>query len=161
MLPQLSTYLWWLSTTFWLFWDLSSPLFAWHSTLCFVNESKIIQNFLMMLTSLILMVFRIVRLTSPNLNYFIIAGSYIMYSSIFMRLIPSGDETVNHVRCNVSRLYNTAWLILTINLKAIISIECMCSLLYILIVGNTSHHACLLPCFWHHFGQSRKSAPHL
>ena len=48
------------------------------------------------------MIHRIVRLTSPNLNYFIIAGSYIMYISIFIRLMPSGDETVNYVRCNVS-----------------------------------------------------------
>lgn len=65
------------------------------------------------------MVYRIVRLTSPNLNYFIIAGSYIMYSSIFIRLIPSGDETVNYVRCNVSRsICNTVWLI---------RIKCTCS----------------------------------
>ena len=46
---------------------------------------------------------RVVRLTSPNLNYFIIMGSYIMYSSIFIRLMLSDDETVNYVRCNVSR----------------------------------------------------------
>ena len=45
---------------------------------------------------------RVVRLTSPNLNYFIIAGSYIMYASIFIRLIPSVDQTVNEVICNVS-----------------------------------------------------------
>ena len=45
---------------------------------------------------------RVIRLTSPNLNYFIIAGSYIMYTSIFIRLMPSTTETVNYFRCNVS-----------------------------------------------------------
>ena len=53
--------------------------------------------------SVFYVVHRIVRLTSPNLNYFIIVGSYIMYFSIFIRLMPSGDVTVNYVRCNVSR----------------------------------------------------------
>ena len=44
---------------------------------------------------------RVVRLTSPNLNYLIIVGSIIMYTTIIIRLIPSTDETVNYVICNV------------------------------------------------------------
>ena len=54
-----------------------------------------------------IMVCRVVRLTSPNLNYFIIAGSYIMYATTFIRLIRSTDFTANYVRCNVSLLRKT------------------------------------------------------
>ena len=52
-------------------------------------------------------VHRIVRLTSPNLNYFIIVGCFIMYASIFIRLMPSTDEVVNFVRCNVGGVVTT------------------------------------------------------
>ena len=47
--------------------------------------------------------FRIVRLTSPNLNYFILAGGITLYSSVFFRLFPSDSELYTHVRCNVSQ----------------------------------------------------------
>ncbi len=47
---------------------------------------------------------RVVRLNSPNLNYLIIIGSYIMNVAIFFRLMPSTDIIVNAARCNVSSL---------------------------------------------------------
>ncbi len=46
---------------------------------------------------------RIVRLTSPNLNYFILGGAVFLYVSIYFRLYPDSSEVYQHARCNVSR----------------------------------------------------------
>ncbi len=45
---------------------------------------------------------RVIKLTSPNMNYFIILGAYILYMSIFIRVLPSIEESVNFARCIVS-----------------------------------------------------------
>ncbi len=47
---------------------------------------------------------RVVKLTSPNLNYFLIAGTYIMYTAVFLRLISSTLYEFNYARCIVSHL---------------------------------------------------------
>ncbi len=46
--------------------------------------------------------YRVVKLTSPNINYFIIAGAYCNYISIYSRVLPSTDYTVTFVTCFVS-----------------------------------------------------------
>ena len=44
---------------------------------------------------------RMVKRSSPNLNYFIITGALIMYSSVYFYLIPSTDKAVVQARCVV------------------------------------------------------------
>ena len=46
--------------------------------------------------------YSIVRLTSPNLNYYIIVGSLCLYGSIYIRIYPASSELFTHARCNVS-----------------------------------------------------------
>ena len=45
---------------------------------------------------------RAVKLSSPNLNYFIIAGAVLMYISIFISLLPFTDEDKVLGQCIVS-----------------------------------------------------------
>ena len=45
---------------------------------------------------------RVVKLTSPLINYFLIVGSYMMFFSIYIRVLPYTGESVNTYRCNVS-----------------------------------------------------------
>ncbi|XP_064390850.1 gamma-aminobutyric acid type B receptor subunit 2-like isoform X2 [Halichondria panicea] len=57
---------------------------------------------------------KIVKITSPNINYIIIVGAYMMYSSIYFRILPSKDFTLNVVRCFIDYLasitgYNLAY----------------------------------------------------
>ena len=47
---------------------------------------------------------RIVKLTSPNLNYFTIAGTVLMYASTYFYLLPETSEPVIVARCIVSSL---------------------------------------------------------
>ncbi len=46
--------------------------------------------------------YRVVKITSPNINYFIIVGAYCHYISIYVRVLPSTDYTFTFVRCFVS-----------------------------------------------------------
>lgn len=46
--------------------------------------------------------FRIVRLTSPNLNYLIVIGAILTYCTIFVYLIPTTNPDVYKIRCYVS-----------------------------------------------------------
>jgi len=46
--------------------------------------------------------FRVVRMTSPKLNYFIVTGSLLMYCSVFIQVLYSTDRTAAHIRCIVS-----------------------------------------------------------
>ena len=46
--------------------------------------------------------YRIVKLTSPNLNYVIIAGAFFSYGSIFLRMLPGTDDSSLIARCDVS-----------------------------------------------------------
>ena len=48
--------------------------------------------------------YRTVRLSSPTLNYFIIAGAILMYASIFFYLLPTEDMTVVKARCVVRKI---------------------------------------------------------
>ena len=48
------------------------------------------------------LIFRAVKLSSPNLNYVIIAGSMLMYISIFIYLLPYSEESIVLARCIVS-----------------------------------------------------------
>lgn len=89
--------------------DVLAGLGLVFTTVCFVfnftfRDRKLVHFSLAILTKhyTIMCFHRIIRLTSPNLNYFIIAGCFIMYASIFIRLMPSTDKIVNYVRCNVS-----------------------------------------------------------
>ena len=76
----------------------------------------------MLITNLPIII-RMVKRSSPNLNYFIITGALIMYSSVYFHLVPSTDETVVQARCVVCAL------LVTINNKqkllAIVSVNFM------------------------------------
>ncbi len=43
-------------------------------------------------------------MTSPNLNYFLIAGALLMLGSIYIGVLPTTEEQVAHVQCIVSTL---------------------------------------------------------
>ena len=45
---------------------------------------------------------RVIRLTSPYLNPFIVAGALLMYVSVFIGSLPTTDEDVVHAKCIVS-----------------------------------------------------------
>ena len=45
---------------------------------------------------------RVVRLTSPNLNYLIIAGALLLYASIVFIVTPTLEEETATIYCNVS-----------------------------------------------------------
>ena len=45
---------------------------------------------------------RLIKLTSPNLNYIIGAGAILLYLGIYVMAIPSTDPTVEKWLCNVS-----------------------------------------------------------
>ena len=47
---------------------------------------------------------RLVKLSSPNLNYFIIIGAVLMYISIFFYILPIIDTDVVFASCIVSIL---------------------------------------------------------
>ena len=47
--------------------------------------------------------FRIVKLTSPNLSYFMIAGTIIIYSSVYFRLLPTTALSYARFLCSVSK----------------------------------------------------------
>ena len=40
-------------------------------------------------------------MSSPKLNYLIIAGSLLMYFSVYVQLLYSTNKTANHIRCIV------------------------------------------------------------
>ena len=49
--------------------------------------------------------FRLVRLTSPNLNYFIIIGAVVFYSSVYTFFyVPQTSWNLVAIVCNVSEL---------------------------------------------------------
>lgn len=53
---------------------------------------------------------RIVRLTSPNLNYCIIAGALLLYGSAFIRLPFTNDLLVWDIFCKVSTIFYVMFL---------------------------------------------------
>jgi hypothetical protein len=46
--------------------------------------------------------YRVVKLSSPNLNYIIIAGVALLYTSVFMYTYTVEEATVQTLLCNVS-----------------------------------------------------------
>ena len=44
---------------------------------------------------------RIIRLTTPNLNYFIIAGALILYSCIYIRMARTSSALFWKINCHV------------------------------------------------------------
>ena len=48
------------------------------------------------------MIYRIIRLTSPNLNYFIVCGALILYMSVYIRMARTNNATFWKVNCHVS-----------------------------------------------------------
>jgi gamma-aminobutyric acid type B receptor len=50
---------------------------------------------------------RVVKLTSPTINYFLIVGSFMMFLSIYIRVLPHTGEMVNIYRCNIQAWVNT------------------------------------------------------
>ena len=45
--------------------------------------------------------YRLVKLSSPNLNYLIIIGAVCLYACVFIAVTPINDEAVETVICNV------------------------------------------------------------
>ena len=45
---------------------------------------------------------RLIKLTSPNLNYIIGAGAILLYLAIYVSAVPTTDPTVVKWLCNVS-----------------------------------------------------------
>ena len=50
---------------------------------------------------------RLIKLSSPKLNYFIIVGAMLMYVSVYFYLLPVMDTIAVEARCIVS--YQNAW----------------------------------------------------
>jgi hypothetical protein len=48
--------------------------------------------------------FRLIRITSPNLNYLIGIGAIILYINISLSVAPSTNQKVVSALCNVSSL---------------------------------------------------------
>ena len=46
--------------------------------------------------------YRVVRLSSPTLNFFIAVGAFMMYASIFFYLLPTDSEKIAKFHCVVS-----------------------------------------------------------
>ena len=46
---------------------------------------------------------RIVKMTSPNLNYVIVAGALLMFISVYIDLIPTTDSAIVYTQCIVRR----------------------------------------------------------
>ena len=55
--------------------------------------------------------YRVIKLTSPNLNYFLISGVVMMYSSVYIGLLYTTNETSVHVRCIVSLIECKYWVL--------------------------------------------------
>jgi len=53
-------------------------------------------------TLLFFFICRVVRLTSPNLNYLIIAGALLLYASVVFLVTPTLEEETATIYCNVS-----------------------------------------------------------
>ena len=52
---------------------------------------------------MIIVCLRIVKLISPNLNYFVAIGGIMLYGLVYVRIYMTSDETYNYIRCYVSQ----------------------------------------------------------
>lgn len=55
----------------------------------------------MILLWILILAYSVVKLTSPRLNYILIAGGYLMFLSLYPRLIPHTGKSINEFRCIV------------------------------------------------------------
>ena len=81
------------------------------------------------------------------MNYFIIAGAALMYTSIFFYLLPSTDENVVWARCIVSIKRST--------ITSYYSIE----LLYFVTGRTLVVHHWLFTCFWSSISKNVEGLP--
>ena len=51
--------------------------------------------------------FRLIRLSSPNLNYIIGLGAVVLYLNVIILVIPTKEEDIAAVLCNVCWLNNS------------------------------------------------------
>lgn len=49
--------------------------------------------------------YRLIRLTSPTLNYFICCGALMLYISVYFYAIHSTESDIATILCNVSQLF--------------------------------------------------------
>ena len=108
--------------------------------------AKILNIGCYMHNNIIIMTYRIVKLTSPNLNYFTIAGTMLMYISTYFYLLPETSEPVIVARCIVS------WLI-QLNLEQYFLINSThLKLLFPwpLAVGTLALYNWILACIWNY-----------
>ena len=56
---------------------------------------------LLLLTKLLTCTYRIIRLTSPNLNYIIISGAILLYVSVILFVFPTTDKSLATFVCQV------------------------------------------------------------
>ena len=76
--------------------------FELHISTVYTNQTEKTVGMLLIKT---IYLFRVVRMTSPKLNYLIVTGSLLMYCSVFIQLLYSTDRTTAHVQCIVSTAY--------------------------------------------------------
>ena len=48
---------------------------------------------------------RIVKLISPKLNYFVVAGAILLFVLIYVRILPVQTRTAAYIRCNVRTIF--------------------------------------------------------
>ena len=46
--------------------------------------------------------YRIVKLTSPKLNYIVLLGAFMLYTSVYFYVLPSTQKLTSTVYCHVS-----------------------------------------------------------
>ena len=49
--------------------------------------------------------FRLIRLSSPNLNYLIVIGAIVLYVDVYLYVIPTESESSAVAICHVRQLY--------------------------------------------------------
>lgn len=90
---------------------------------------------------------RIVKLTSPNLNYFIIAGAIIMYASTFFYVLPTTSVVLIQACCIVSvKTDMHEWLL---------------RIMYHMQVGTMALHYWIYNCFWNTSCKNVASVPNI
>ena len=78
---------------------------------------------------------RIVKLTSPNLNYFIIAGALLMYTAGITQVTPSSSLNVMEHMCRVSDAINSLCIMnkaVSMQTNLVLSFKLLCGKLDIL-----------------------------
>ena len=82
--------------------------------------------------------YRIVKISSPSLNYFIILGAFLMYSSIYFFLFPSLNPVIVLTGCLVSTI------ILLLLLPQLLTITCHKLELWLFTIGYSLAYGAVL-----------------